>query len=255
MINCILVDDEKLAREELKYLLKDYEGITIVGEGENALEALKLVEELRVDLIFLDIKMPKISGMELARILMDRKNCPGIVFVTAYDQFALEAFQVNAIDYLLKPIDRKELARIMEKKVYSLRESVEEEEEKMEKLLNYMDRNRDEGLNKLTVHHKDRMIPLNFKDIIYISVEDKNTIVRTGDNKYFINSTLNDIYEKLDSRKFFRCHKSFIVNLDYISSIEPWFNATFNLRMKHIDEVIPLSRSHAKEFKCIMNMD
>ncbi len=257
MIKCIVVDDEKLARDELVYMLGDYGDIRVVGEAENAIEALKLSEEEDIDLMFLDIKMPQISGIELARILMARKNPPMIIFVTAYDQFALEAFQVNAIDYLLKPIDKDQLRETIENKVYKSSYKLREKYRELEKLLFYIDRagGSKDVLRKLTVHHNEKMIPLNFEDIIYITVEDKNTIVRTRDNKFNINHTLNDVYEKLDGNKFFRCHKSFIINLDYVDVIEPWFNATLNLKMKFIDELVPVSRSNVKEFKSIMNID
>ena len=216
MINCIVVDDEKLARDELIYMLEDYRDIKLVGEAENAIEALKLNEEKDVDLMFLDIKMPQISGIELAKILMDKENPPMIIFVTAYDEFALEAFQVNAIDYLLKPIDKEQLRQTVERKIYPRGHKPGNNYREIESLLKYMDKKDTSkwGLEKLTVNDREKMIPLDFKEIIYITVEEKNTIVRTRSNKFHINHTLNDVYDKLDNNIVVRWRKSFIRSLD-----------------------------------------
>ncbi len=258
MFKCIIVDDEVLARSELKYMLEKYDEIDVVGEAENAIEALKLNEENQVDLMFVDIKMPKISGIELAEILMERKNPPKIVFVTAYDKFAIQAFKVNAIDYLLKPIDDEELDKTIKNKIYPFMDNKDnrndEKYEEIRKILFEID-GRDRNLSKITVNVNEKLIPIDFSEIIYITVEDKETVIRTKENKYTIGFTLSELYEKLKDERFFRSHKSFIVNTNYIDIIEPWFNSTLNLKMKIIEETIPVSRSNVKKFKSIMNVD
>lgn len=252
MINCIIVDDEKLAREELKYILGEYKEIDVIGEASNAIEALKLIEDSDIDLMFLDIKMPQITGIELASILMDKKKAPKIIFVTAYDEYALKAFEVNAIDYLLKPIDEKQLERSMKNKVLNNLD-LQKETNNLQELINYLGKDK-EQIEKITVYHNNRMVPLDYKEIIYITVKDKETYIYTKDNEYLVSYTLNKLMDKLDKNNFFRSHKSFIVNLNYIEFIEEWFNATLNLKLKYIEEKIPVSRSNVKEFKCIMDI-
>lgn len=255
MFRCIVVDDEKPARDELKYILSKCEDIIVVGEASNGLDALNLCNTEDLDLIFLDIKMPEISGIDVARILMEKENPPKIIFVTAYDNFALNAFEVNAVDYLLKPIDEKQLVKSLKNKIYVKERENKNRKNEIVQLIKYLDLDKSkENINKITVYHGNKIIPLNYEDIIYITVEDKNTVIYTKDNKYFIALTLNDLMKKLDNKIFFRSHKSFIVNLDYISSIEIWFNSTLNLIMRDSEEKIPVSRSNVKEFKRIMNM-
>lgn len=253
MINCIIVDDEKLAREELKFLLSSYNEISIVGEASNAIHAIDLIDEFKVDLMFLDIKMPKISGIELAKLLMDRNKAPKIIFITAYDEYALKAFEVNAIDYLLKPIDEELLDNSINNRVLNTIE-VEKETNKLKEFLDYIEKDNPQ-FEKITVYDGDKMVPIDYKDIIYITIENKETYVYTKDGKYEIPLTLNKLMDKLNDNMFFRSHKSFIVNLNYIEFIEKWFNATLNLKLKFINEKIPVSRSNVPEFKCIMDIE
>lgn len=255
MFRCIVVDDEKPARDELKYILSKCEKINVIGEASNGLDALELCEIEGLDLIFLDIKMPEISGIDVARILMEKENSPKIIFVTAYDNFALNAFEVNAVDYLLKPIDEKQLEKSLKNKIYINEKEEKSKNSEILQLLKYLDLDKSkENISKITVYHGNKMIPLDYKDIIYITVEDKDTVIYIKDNKYNISLTLNDLMKKLDNKTFFRSHKSFIVNLNYICSIESWFNSTLNLVMKDLEKEIPVSRSNVKEFKRIMNM-
>lgn len=256
MFKCIVVDDEKPARDELKYILSKCGNIHVIGEASNGLDALKLCEIEDLDLVFLDIKMPEISGIDVARLLMEKENPPKIIFVTAYDDFALSAFEVNAVDYLLKPIDEKQLTKSLKNKIYINERKSKNQENEIARLLKYLDlKESKENINKITVYHGNKMIPLHYKDIIYITVEDKDTVIYVKDNKYHIPLTLNSLMDKLDNKIFFRSHKSFIVNLDHICSIESWFNSTLNLVMKDLEEKVPVSRSNVKGFKRIMNIN
>ena len=252
---CLIVDDEIPAREELLYILNNIEGVEVVGEASHGMEALEQNRKLKPDIMFLDIQMPEMSGMDVARILLDEKYKPMVIFVTAYDQFAIEAFEVNAVDYLLKPISEERLRNRL-RKISSVEENSEElNYDKLSKMLQDIKIGTKTLPNIISVYHKNKLIPIEIKDIIYATIEDKTTIIITDKGKFEINYTLNKLLEKLDSSIFFRSHKSYIVNLKNISSIEPWFNATYNINLKDDLGMIPVSRSYAKSFREIMNIE
>ncbi len=256
MKTCLVVDDEKPAREELIYILNKIEGIKILGQASNGLEALELNDKLRPDIIFLDIQMPEISGMDVARKLMDKRHKPIIIFVTAYDNFAVEAFEVNALDYLLKPISEE----ILEKRLKKVLDKSEERNlidySKIGDLINELRPDKKSHLDIISLNQEDKLIPIEIENIIYATIEDKNTVIITKNKGRFeSNLTLNRLLERLDSNIFFRSHKSYIVNLNDIESVEAWFNSTYNINLKSSDKVIPVSRSYVKEFREIMNID
>lgn len=254
MYRCLIVDDEMPARQELIYILRGIEGVEVIGEASHGMEALRLIEELKPHIVFLDIQMPQMSGIEVARrLLYKNENTPIVIFVTAYDQFALEAFEVNAIDYLLKPIREERLEKSLKKIISTEREKPSKD--KLDKLIEYIQLNNKKAPQRISVYHQDRLIPIETKDIIYITTEDRNTIIHSRKGKFETNHTLNELMENLDSTVFFRSHKSYIVNLNYIESIEPWFNSTYNINLKDNDDVIPVSRNYFKEFKKIMNIE
>ena len=252
---CLIVDDEIPARQELLYILNNIEGVEVVGQASHGMEALELNRKLKPDIMFLDIQMPEMSGMDVARILLGEEHKPMVIFVTAYDQFAIEAFEVNAIDYLLKPISEERL-KIRLKNINSVNRGLGDSNyEKLSKMIQDIKSDRRDLPNIISVYHENKLIPIEIKDIIYATIEDKNTIIVTDRGKFEINCTLNKLLEKLDSSIFFRSHKSYIVNLNNISSIEPWFNATYNINLKDDLGMIPVSRSYAKAFREIMNIE
>lgn len=254
LLRCLIVDDEKPARQELLYILSNIEGVEVVGEASHGIEALELIKKLRPDIVFLDIQMPQMSGIDVARKLLEEEYRPMIIFVTAYDQFAVEAFEVNAIDYLLKPISEERLERRLENII--LKDHEEKfDYNKLNKLIQDIESNTKTTTKRLSLYHNNKLIPIETKDIIYATIEDKSTVILSNKGKFETNYTLNDLMEKLDSSSFFRTHKSYIVNLNYIESIEPWFNSTYNINLKDIDEVIPVSRNYAKNFREIMNIE
>lgn len=255
MKRCLIVDDETPAREELSYILSDIEGVGVVGQASNGIEALELIRTLSPDIIFLDIQMPQMSGMDVARELLNEINRPKIIFVTAYDQFAIEAFEVNAIDYLLKPISEERLRKRVQEII-----EIEENEEvidynKLSRLIKDMKSDLKSTPNIISLYHNNKLIPIEIRDIIYATIEDKETIIVTKKGRFQINCTLNKLLERLDSSNFFRTHKSYIVNLNSIESVELWFNSTYNINLKDNKEVIPVSRNYSKDFKQIMNID
>ena len=237
MIRCLVVDDELPAREELKYILSKSNKVTVVGEATHGLEALELYKKLMPDLVFLDIQMPQLNGIDVARIITkeDNHHIPKIIFVTAYDRFAIEAFEVNAIDYILKPISEERLISRIER-IYSSREN--DGRITIDRLNRLLDEIKPTSITRLSVYHNN-----------------KHTVIVTINGKYMGNNRLNELYSKLDSKIFFRCHKSYILNLNFIETIEPWFNSTFNINLKCCKDVIPVSRKYSKKFKDLMNIE
>lgn len=255
MLKSLIVDDEMPAREELKYILSKMENIEVVGEATHGMEALELINKFKPDIVFLDIEMPKISGIDVARKLLEKNHRPKIIFVTAYDKFAVDAFEVNAIDYLLKPISEERLKKTL-RKINSIKERDEVADYgKIKEIIEEIQGNKIEYLSRISVYYKDKLIPIVTKDIFYITIEDKTTIIVTENKKYEVNWSLNELMEKLNPKDFFRSHKSYIVNLNKIESVEPWFNYTYNINLRDKKEIVPVSRSHTKEFKRIMNIE
>lgn len=253
MIRCLIVDDELPAREELKYILSKSNRIEIIGEAKHGLEGLKLCRKLKPDLMILDIQMPEIDGIEVARRILDDSHIPMIIFITAYDKFAIKAFEVNAIDYLLKPVTEDRLLNRIEKIYDNRKQEQQLTFERVDKFIQEFKSNITS--TRIAVYDKNKLIPIDTKDIIYITIEQKNTVIITTKGKYESNNSLNDLYNKLNSKEFIRSHKSYILNLNYIESIDPWFNSTFNVNLKLSKDVIPVSRNYAKHFKEIMNID
>lgn len=253
MKRCLIVDDERPAREELIYILKDIKGVEVIGQASHGKEALELIHKLKPDIVFLDIQMPEMNGMEVARKLLNKEYIPEIIFVTAYDQFAVEAFEVNAIDYLLKPISEDRLKQRLEKMIIEDEKDKDLNYDKLKELI-YSIRP-EKTSQRISLYQNNRLIPVDIEDIIYITIENKSTVIYSNKGKFDTNHTLNDLMDKLDNNIFFRSHKSYIVNLTYIESIDPWFNYTYNIHLENSKEIIPVSRSYVKEFREVMNIE
>ncbi|EOC99470.1 LytR/AlgR family response regulator transcription factor [Caldisalinibacter kiritimatiensis] len=254
MIRCLIVDDESPAREELMYLLNEYEELEIVGTAKHGIEAIELNDKLKPDVIFLDIQMPKVDGIEVAKEVIKSTNVPLIIFVTAYDEYAIQAFELNAIDYLLKPVSQERLDKSINKVEERLDNISNEYEQKLKKLLNVITNKEDKNIKKICLYKNGTIVPLDINKIIYATVENRNTVIFSVEGKYEYSHTLSDLEEKLNLSNFFRSHRSFLINLDFIEEIEPWFNSTYQVKMKQINEKIPVSRKQVKEFKNIMNI-
>jgi two-component system LytT family response regulator/two-component system response regulator LytT len=248
-ITCIIADDEQLALEELKYQLQSIPEILVIGEGRNGPAAVKLAEELEPDLMFLDIQMPGLNGFEVVEALVKKDALPQVVFTTAYDQYAVRAFEVNAVDYLLKPVDKSRLEKAVQKVKKQLEAKIPSEE-RIRELLN-MVAPASQKRAKLLVKEKSRNILVNSEDIIYAHVSDGIVSVAsketTGETNY---RTLEDLQSDLDPQAFWRVHRSYLVNINRIKEVIPWFNRTLQLKMNDRQETeIPVSRAHAKRFK------
>jgi len=239
MIQTIIVDDERLAREGLKNLLKEYPEIQIIGEASNVDEAIDMIDKLKPQLIFLDIQMPEKTGFDL---LEDLIETPSIIFTTAYDEFAIKAFEVNALDYLLKPIQKDRLGEAIGKAKKQI------EELRVDKL-----RARLMPDEKVFIRDGDRCWYLKLDEIKMI--ESAGNYAKIYFDKYqpLIHRTLNSLDERLSDQIFFRANRQQIINLNYLDKIEPFFNSGFLFYMKDGSK-IEVSRRQAVKFKEMMSL-
>lgn len=235
IINTLIVDDELYSREELKHLLSYYPFIKIVGEAESGEEAIMKAIQLHPDVIFIDVEMPKISGMEVAQSLLKLKKVPLIVFATAYPQFAAKAFRLNAVDYLLKPYDEEQLQETINRIEKFFSNENEQEHGKTS--------------GKLAVESDGEIDYIEPKNILYIVKQHQLTIVVTKQKKYETKLSLKDLEGRLASHGFFRIHKSFLVNLSYVSRLTPWINGAYELKIEGCSETLPVSRNYVKALR------
>lgn len=238
-MKALIVDDERLARKELIKLLEEHPSIEIVGEAMNADEADKMIEELNPDMLFLDIQMPGRTGFQLLESL---DTVPLVVFTTAYDEFALKAFEVNALDYLLKPIQPERLSEAVHKIL------------EKERQLDGRGRDSKLGLNdQVFVKDGERCWFVGLSQIRMFESDGNYIKVYFDNNRPMIHKSLNALDEKLDERAFFRASRKHIVNLSWVESIEPWFNGGLMVKLKGGDKV-EVSRRQASKFKDMMSL-
>jgi two-component system LytT family response regulator len=244
-MKALIIDDERLARKELASLLEKHEGIEIVGEAANADEAETLIAEKRPDLLFLDINMPGRTGFELLESL---DHAPQVIFVTAYDEHALKAFQVNALDYLLKPIDPERLDAALNK----LAAAASSE-------LGMPQREILRESDQIFLKDGEKCWFVTLKDVRYLESEGNYVRVRFDDQKPLVLRSLNKLEEKLDPLVFFRANRKHIINLRWVESIEPWFSGGLMVKLKHKGkdgqpEAIEVSRRQAARFKELLSL-
>lgn len=242
----LVVDDEMLARDELKYLLYRTKEVDIIDEADSVEEALEKLIESKPDLVFLDIQLSDDNGFEIANILKKMKKPPAIVFATAYDQYAIQAFEVDALDYILKPFDEERIVQTIKK--FKKRKQHEMEEKQEVHASDVSSR-----MKKLALLIDESIVLVNIEDIVYAGLLDGKVIVKTICDTYVTNDTLAILEKKLPQVNFLRVHRSFIVNVNHISEIQPWFNSTYNLIMKE-DSKVPVSRTYAKELKKLLRI-
>ncbi|WP_090913247.1 MULTISPECIES: LytTR family DNA-binding domain-containing protein [unclassified Bacillus (in: firmicutes)] len=246
MLRILVVDDEMLARDELKYLLYRTKEVDIIDEADSVEEALEKLIESKQDLVFLDIQLSDDNGFEIANILKKMKKPPAIVFATAYDQYAIQAFEVDALDYILKPFDEERIVQTIKK--FKKRKQHEMEEKQEVHASDVSSR-----MKKLALLIDESIVLVNIEDIVYAGLLDGKVIVKTICDTYVTNDTLAILEKKLPQMNFLRVHRSFIVNVNHISEIQPWFNSTYNLIMKE-DSKVPVSRTYAKELKKLLRI-
>ncbi|MGP3779801.1 LytR/AlgR family response regulator transcription factor [Halanaerobium saccharolyticum] len=254
MIKTMIVEDEKLAREELKYLINKEDDFKVVFEAGDGQKALELLNNNQVDLLFLDIKIPGISGIEIARILKEKENSPYIVFTTAYDEYAVEAFQLAAVDYLLKPISDHRFKESLEKIKEKMDQNIAFNQQLENLFASINSQNKDSSLNKIAVMEKDYYLMLDFKDIYYFSTRDKKVWAHCHKKSYMTGFQLKEL-ENMLPEQFFRIHKSYIVNLKHIKAVIPWFKGKYQVLMEDYSEhKIPVSRSKVDQINNLLNL-
>ena len=238
----LIVDDERLARQEMKKMLKEFVHIDVIGECSNAIEATKKIHDLRPDLIFLDIQMPGMNGFEMLEQL---EYLPKVVFVTAYDEYALKAFEVNALDYLLKPIEVPRLEEALKR--------IEEDADFESENDSIITRSRLKDSDQIFLKDGDKCWFVTLKDVRLFESEGNYVRVFFKDQRPLILRSLNNLEERLDGKIFFRANRKYIVNLKWIDSMENWFNGGLMLKLK--DETkVEVSRRQAVKFKELMSL-
>jgi len=252
-LRAVLVDDEQLARDELGYLLGQLGGVEVIGQAGNGLEALTTIDRLQPDVVFLDVQMPGLTGFEVARRLLEGRGASHIIFVTAYDQHAIEAFEVNAVDYLLKPVDQSRLEMAVERarrRIVVDRPADGVNNADLEKIIQLVTE-RQSRRERLAIKVGERFLLVQAEEIIYASLADEGITVVTsqyaGTSNY---RTLDELHERLDPTVFWRVHRSHLVNINKIKEIVPWFSRNYILRMKDEKSTeIPVSRTQTRRLR------
>jgi two-component system, LytTR family, response regulator LytT len=251
MISAILVDDEKLATEELAYQLRDFPDIEIVATASNGIEALKLIEDLEPDLVFLDVQMPGLDGLGVIRKLRESNApLPYFVMATAYDQYAVEAFRWEALDYLLKPVEKDRLTMAVERARKGIVERAKSAPAELPPPKPILQR------TKLLVKSNHRNFIVDAQDIVYATIEDGLiTVISTnleGQSNY---RTIEELQSNLDAETFWRVHRSYLVNIHRIKEVIPWFKSSFQLRMDDKKQSeIPVSRVQTKRLRALLKL-
>jgi two-component system, LytTR family, response regulator LytT len=257
-LRAVLVDDEQLARDELGFLLGQLGGIEVIGQAGDGVEALTTIGRLVPDIVFLDVQMPGLTGFEVARRMLDQQVPSHIIFVTAYDQHAIEAFEVNAVDYLLKPVDPVRLGLALQRaqrRVTSDRSldrtgsstAISDQLEKIVELVAEQQNRRD----RLAIKVGERFMLVQAEEIIYASLAEETITIATGQHLGTSNyRTLDELHARLDPHVFWRVHRSHLVNINKIKEIVPWFSRNYILRMKDEKSTeIPVSRTQTRRLR------
>ncbi len=253
-LSTLIVDDEQLARDELAYLLKSVGDVEVVAQGKNGVEAVNLIKEHTPDLVFLDVQMPGLDGFGVIKRLIDRKvTLPQIVFATAFDQYAVKAFEVNAVDYLLKPFDKKRVAQAVQKARKNLQSDPPlNQSSTLDSLVKMLEAQIPQTqVSKIMLRSAGRMILVDQKDICFASIEDGVITVVTANAEGHSNCrTLEELLESLDGNLFWRAHRSFLVNINRIREVVPWFKSSYQVKMDDRKQTeIPVSRAQTKRLR------
>jgi two-component system LytT family response regulator/two-component system response regulator LytT len=244
------VDDEQLACDELSYLLKDFPELDVIATGSNGLEAMELIRKMEPDLVFLDVNMPGLDGMGVVRQLREKGvELPHVIFVTAYDQYAVEAFRLEALDYLLKPVDKVRLAESVER----ARRALQERKAPEASVSGAASAPAPPAAprSKLAVRCNNRHFIVDANEVIYATIDNGLiTLVTTNLEGHSNYRTIEDLQAALDRDQFWRVHRSYLVNINRIKEVVPWFKSSYQLRMddkKHTE--VPVSRVQTRRLR------
>jgi len=267
-LSALIVDDEQLARDELKYLLDQVGDVEVVAQGANGIEAVDLIEEHRPDVVFLDVQMPGLDGFGVIKRLVDKHSkdatepIPQVVFATAYDQYAVRAFDVNAVDYLLKPFDRARVEQALNRVRGRMTETTpgSRTDTQIDALLKLLNRPQANGRStqpaKLIVQAQSRLLLVDQAEICYAAIDEG--VIRVATQTFEGQSkcrTLEELLDQLDPDVFWRAHRGFVVNINHIREVVPWFKSTYQLRMNDKKQTeIPVSRGQTKRLRELFNL-
>jgi two-component system response regulator LytT len=249
ILTAMIVDDEQLAQAELAYLIKDIPDIEVVGSARNGLEAVELIQKLEPDLVFLDVQMPGLDGLGVVRTLREKNiELPHIIFATAFDQYAVEAFHLEAMDYLLKPIERERLEETLDR----ARRAIQERQKATVPDSPRLNPQR----TKLLVRNSNRNFIVDAQDMIYATIADGLITLVTTTMEGFSNfKTIEELHANLDRDTFWRVHRSYLVNINRIREVMPWFKSSFQLRMDDKKQTeIPVSRVQTKRLRELLKL-
>ncbi|WP_145932073.1 LytR/AlgR family response regulator transcription factor [Yersinia bercovieri] len=246
-MKAIIVEDEFLAQEELSYLIHQHSHITIEATFDDGLDVIKYLQNHQVDAIFLDINIPLLDGVLLAQNISKFTHKPYIIFITAYKEHAVEAFEIEAFDYILKPYHESRIVTMLQK---------------LEALHQRDGQNREQtssptpraAAHTINLMKDERIIVTDINDIYYAAAQEKVTLVYTRREEFIMPMNITEFCSRLPEEYFFRCHRSYCVNLAKIREIVPWFNNTYILRLSELDFEVPVSRSKIKEFRQLMRL-
>lgn len=242
-MRAIIVEDEFPARKELRYFVENNSCIKIINEFTNGLDVLSFIQENTIDVIFLDINIPKLDGMLLAKTVNQFKNPPKIVFITAYENYAVDAFSLDIFDYILKPYSEERIVTMLKKLEISNQERNKLKDNRFDKIS-----------NKISLWKGDKIVVLNISDIYYCEANERHTLIYTKDDKFVYREGITEVQKIIDNKKFFRTHRSYLVNLAKIEEIVPWFNNTYILKLNSGKYEVSVSRSKIKEFRSLMHI-
>src|SRR5579862_2184790 len=251
VISAILVDDEKLASDELAYQLREFADIEVVATASNGLEAVKLIEDLEPDLVFLDVQMPGLDGMAVIRKLREKRiPLPYFVMATAYDQYAVEAFRLEALDYLLKPVEKDRLVASLDRARRVIAERARSAQPEPPPPKPSLQR------TKILIKSNHRNFIVDAQDVVYATINDGLiTVVATsleGQSNY---RTIEELQSNLDPDMFWRVHRSYLVNIHRIKEVIPWFKSSFQLRMDDKKQTeVPVSRVQTKRLRALLKL-
>ena len=266
-INTIIVDDERPARDELAFLLKSFPEVSLVAQGKNGLEAVTLVKEHDPDLLFLDVQMPGLDGFGVIKKLVERKlRIPQIIFATAYDHYAVHAFEVSAVDYVLKPFDKARIAKAIQRAKKQI-EADAPADERVEKLAGQLAADGASGTParaasgsaqpiKLLVKSQARLILIDARDMIFATIDDGSITIASkeveGSSNY---RTIDELAAALDPNTYWRPHRSYLVNINHIQEVVPWFKSSYVLKMNDKKSTeIPVSRAQTKRLRELLKL-
>ena len=255
-ISALIVDDEQPARDELAFLLKGFADVEVVGQGKNGVEAVNLIRELNPQVTFLDVQMPGLDGFGVIKKLLEKKvRLPYFVFATAYDNYAVQAFEVNALDYLLKPIAKHRLEKAIVK-VRRMIETAVPTQEKLNRLVQMMEERPAAQKNKLVVKSQGRLFLVDAEDIIFASIEGGVISIVARDLEGQSNfRTVEELQGNLDPKLFWRVHRSYLINVNHIKEVVPWFKSSYQLKMQDRKQTeIPVSRAQTRKLRELLNL-